>query len=293
MKVIIGMPAFNEGKKLEGIINEIRKFADEIIVCNDGSTDLTSSIANKMGAIVINHEKNLGYGAAIKSIFSKAKEMEADILVTFDADGQHRSQDIQSIIKPILDDSADIVIGSRFLNNKAEMPKYRKLGIKAITNIANISSKIKLTDAQSGFRAYNKKTLSEINLTESGMGISTEILIKSNKIKLRIKEVPIKILYEGKTSTHNPISHGISVILSTIKFVSTEHPISFYGIPGLILLIMGLFFVGWTIQYFTEFGVFHPILALLAIGLTLFGLMCVLTSIMLFSLILVIREEKN
>ena len=112
-------------------------------------------------------------------------------------------------------------------------------------------------------------------------------------MKLRIKEVPIKILYEGKTSTHNPISHGIAVILSTTKFVSTEHPLSFYGIPGLILLAMGLFFVGWTIQYFTEYGVFHPIFALLAIGLTLFGLMCVLTSVMLFSLILVIREKRN
>ena len=293
MKIVIGLPAFNEEEKLENIINKIRNFADEIIICNDGSTDSTGSIANKMGAIVINHEKNLGYGAAIKSIFSKAKEIEADILVTFDADGQHRSQDIQSVIKPILDDIADIVIGSRFLNNEEEMPKYRKLGIKVITNFANISSEIKLTDSQSGFRSYNKKTLSEIHLTESGMGVSTEILIKSNKMKLRIKEVPIKILYEGKTSTHNPISHGIAVILSTTKFVSTEHPLSFYGIPGLILLAMGLFFVGWTIQYFTEYGVFHPIFALLAIGLTLFGLMCVLTSVMLFSLILVIREKRN
>lgn len=293
MKIVIGIPAFNEGKKLEEIIKEIKKFADEIIVCNDGSTDSTGSIANKMGALVINHKKNLGYGAAIKSIFSKAKEIEADILVTFDGDGQHRSQDIQSVIKPILDNSADIVIGSRFLDNEVEMPKYRKLGIKTITNIANICSEIKLTDSQSGFRAYNKKTLSEIHLIESGMGVSTEILIKANKKKLRIKEVPIKILYQGKTSTHNPISHGISVILSTVKFVSIEHPISFYGIPGLILLIVGLVFVSWTIQYFTELGVFHPILALIAIGLTLVGLTCMLTSIILFSLVYIIREERD
>lgn len=293
MKVVLGMPAFNEEEKLEGIINEIKKFVDNIIVCNDGSTDSTGSIANKMGTVVINHKKNLGYGTAIKSIFSKAKEMEADILITFDADGQHRSQDIQSVIKPILDGDADIVVGSRFLDSEAEMPKYRKFGIKAITNIANISSEIKLTDSQSGFRAYNKKTLSEIQITESGMGVSTEILIKANKKKLRIKEVPIKILYQGKTSTHNPISHGISVILSTVKFVSTEHPISFYGIPGLIILVIGLVFVGWTIQYFTELGIFHPILALVAIGLTLVGLTCILTSIILFSLVHIIREQKN
>jgi len=287
------MPAFNEGEKLEGIIDELKNLTENIIVCNDGSTDSTGSIAQKMGTVVINHEKNLGYGAAIKSILSKAREIEADILVTFDADGQHRSQDIQSVIQPILDGEADIVIGSRFLGNNVEIPKYRKLGIKTITSLANISSETKLSDSQSGFRAYNKKTLSEINPTEKGMGISTEILIKANKEKLRIKEVPIKILYQGKTSTHNPISHGISVILSTIKFVSTEHPISFYGIPGLILLGIGLIFVAWTIQYFTEEGVVHPILALGAIGLTLLGLMCVLTSIILFSLVHIIREQKD
>jgi len=287
------MPAFNEGKKMEVIINEIKDLSDNIIVCNDGSTDSTGSIARKMGTIVINHEKNLGYGAAIKSIFSKAREIEADILVTFDADGQHRSSDIQSVIQPILDGEADIVIGSRFLGNDVEMPKYRKLGVKTITSLANISSEIKLSDSQSGFRAYNKKTLSEIFPIEKGMGISTEILIKANKKKLRIKEVPIKILYQGKTSTHNPISHGISVILSTTKFVSTEHPISFYGIPGLVLLGIGLIFVAWTIQYFTEFDVFHPILALLAIGITLFGLLCVLTSIILFSLVYIVREQNS
>ena len=286
------MPAFNESDRIKEIINKIKNKSDNIIVCDDGSTDSTGTIAEKMGAIVINHEKNLGYGSAIKSIFLKAKEIEADVLITFDADGQHRIEDINAVIQPILDNKADIVIGSRFLENDVEMPKYRKFGVKTITSLTNISSEIKLSDSQSGFRAYNKKTLSEIFPTENGMGISTEIIIKANRKKLRIKEVPIKILYEGKTSTHNPVVHGISVILSTTKFISTEHPLSFYGIPGIILVIVGLFFTGWTIQYFTEFEIFQPVLALIAIGLTLVGLMCVLTSIILFSLVHVIRERK-
>ena len=286
------MPAFNESERIKEIINKIKNKSDNIIVCDDGSTDSTGTIAEKMGAIVINHEKNLGYGSAIKSIFLKAKEIEADVLITFDADGQHRIEDINAVIQPILDNKADIVIGSRFLENDVEMPKYRKFGVKTITSLTNISSEIKLSDSQSGFRGYNKKTLSEIFPTENGMGISTEIIIKANRKKLRIKEVPIKILYEGKTSTHNPILHGISVILSTTKFISTEHPLSFYGIPGIILLGVGLFFTGWTIQYFTEYEVFQPILALIAIGLTLVGLMCVLTAIILFSLVHVIRERK-
>jgi glycosyltransferase involved in cell wall biosynthesis len=286
------MPAFNESKRIKKIINEIKNKSDNIIVCNDGSTDSTGIIAEKMGAIVINHEKNLGYGSAIKSIFLKAKEIDADILITFDADGQHRIEDIDTVIQPILDNNADMVIGSRFLENDVKMPKYRKFGVKTITKLTNISSKIKLSDSQSGFRAYNKKILSEIVPTENGMGISTEIIIKANREKLRIKEVPITILYEGKTSTHNPIVHGISVILSTTKFISTEHPLAFYGIPGIFLVMVGLFFTGWTIQYYVEFEVFQPILALIAIGLTLVGLMCALTSIILFSLVHIIRERK-
>ena len=90
MKIIVGIPAFNEEKNIASIITKLNKIADSVVVCDDGSTDLTSDIAKKMGAIMINHEKNLGYGGAIRSIFLKAKEIDGDILVTFDADGQHR-----------------------------------------------------------------------------------------------------------------------------------------------------------------------------------------------------------
>lgn len=290
--MIIGIPAFNESKKIEEIITKLKNICDEIIVCNDGSTDSTGSLAEGMGAIVINHQKNLGYGAAINSIFSKAREMNPDILVTFDADGQHRTKDIHTVIQPIIDEEADIVVGSRFLSSDVKMPKYRKLGVKTITNLTNMYSEIKLSDSQSGFRAYNHKTLSEVFPTEKGMGISTEILIKANSKKLRIKEVPIKIMYEGKTSTHNPISHGFSVILSTIKFISTDHPLSFYGIPGLILLSIGVIFVVWVMQYYSEFGVFHPILLLIGIGFSLLGMMSLFTAIILFSIVHIVREKK-
>jgi len=248
LKVVIGMPAFNESKKIEEIIQKIKKKADYIIICNDGSTDSTGEIAKKMGVIVINHEKNLGYGSAIKSIFLKAKEIEADILITFDADGQHRVEDIQSVIQPIIDGDADIIIGSRFLKeHNTDMPKYRKIGIKTITNLTNLGSEIKLTDSQSGFRAYHKRVISHITPSENGMGVSTEILIKAKKEQFRIKEISIKVSYEGDTSTHDPISHGVSVVLSTIKFISIEHPLKFYGISGLGFLGIGLLIIIWMV----------------------------------------------
>ncbi len=121
MQVVIGIPAYNEEKNIAKIIVKLQNIANKIIVCNDGSTDLTSDISNKMGAIVINHPKNLGYGAAIKSLFSKARELNADVLITFDADGQHRIEDINKVLEPIEHNNADIVIGSRFLDKKIKL----------------------------------------------------------------------------------------------------------------------------------------------------------------------------
>jgi glycosyltransferase involved in cell wall biosynthesis len=293
MEVVIGIPAYNEEKNIASIILKLQKITDKILVCNDGSTDNTGEIAEKMGAIVINHPKNLGYGAGIRSIFLKAKELDADVLVTFDADGQHRVEDIQTVLEPVIKNEADIVIGSRFLNENKEVPRYRKAGIKTITSVANTAIESKITDSQSGFRAYGKKVLKDVIPSEYGMGVSTEILIRSSKMGFKIKEVPITILYEGDTSTHHPVSHGVSVILSTMKFISIEHPLKFYGIPGIVFLAIGLFFTVWTIQIFTETRQIWTNIALIGIGSIIVGTMLTMTSIMLYSLVNVVRERQS
>ena len=293
MKIIVGIPAFNEEKNIATIITKLADITDTIIVCNDGSSDLTLDIAKKMGVSVINHEKNLGYGAAIRSIFLKAREMNGDILVTFDADGQHRIEDIEHVIKPIIDQEADLVIGSRFLDeSEKEIPQYRKVGIKVITKITNSSIKEQLTDSQSGFRAYSKKVIAELNPSELGMGISTEILIKASSKKFRITEVPIKILYAGDTSTHNPVSHGSSVIFSTIKYTSIEHPLKFYGIPSMILFVIGMSFTYLSAEYYAEIGRLNTNLTIIAAGTILIAVVLLITSILLYSLVSVVREKN-
>ncbi len=292
-KVAIGLPAFNEEKNIAGIILQLKKKYELIIVCDDGSNDLTASISEKMGAIVVKHKKNLGYGAAIRSLFLKARELNCDILVTFDSDGQHRVSEIEDVINPIQNKGADIVIGSRFLGTiKGNIPGYRKLGIKAITNLVNSNTGKKITDSQSGFRAYNKTALEKIIPSETGMGVSTEILIKANKQKFKISEVPITIIYEGDTSSQNTLSHGTSVILSTMKFISIEHPLKFYGIPGIIFLAIGLFFIVWTLQEFTETRRIITNISLIAIGSTIFGMLLSMTSVLLYSLVNVVRERR-
>ena len=293
MKIIVGIPAFNEEKNIAVVITQLKKIVDKIIVCNDGSTDLTSKIAEELGVIVINHEKNLGYGAAIRSIFLKSKDLDGDILVTFDADGQHRVDDINKVINPIINGKSDLVIGSRFLDeSEKEVPQYRKVGIKVITKITNVTLKKQLTDSQSGFRAYSKKVLTELNPSDAGMGISTEILIKASSKNFRISEVPIKITYSGDTSTHNPISQGSSVIISTIKYTSIEHPLKFYGIPSLIFFIVGLSFTYAATQYYAEIGRLNTNLTIVAAGTVLIAVVLLITGILLYSLVSVVREKR-
>ena len=294
MKIIIGIPAFNEEKNIASIITKLMGITDTVIVCNDGSSDLTSKIAEKMGAVVINHEKNLGYGGAIRSIFFKAKEMDGDILVTFDADGQHRVEDIKTVIEPVINQEADLVIGSRFLDeSEKEVPQYRKVGIKVITKITNASIKKQLTDSQSGFRAYSKQVINELNPSELGMGISTEILINASSKNFKILEVPIKIIYSGDTSTHNPITHGSSVIISTIKYTSLQRPLTFYGIPSIIFLIIGSAFSYLAIQYYVEIGRLNTNLTTIGASTVLIGVVLLITAILLFSLVSVVRENSN
>ena len=291
MKITIGIPAYNEEKNIASIITKLKNITDSIIVCDDGSSDMTSEISKNLGAVVISHKKNMGYGAAIRTIFQKSVELDSDILVTFDADGQHRIDDVNKILQPLKNNEADIVIGSRFLDNESKVPNYRKIGIKVITQVTNASLKKKLTDSQSGFRAYNKQALTQISPSEMGMGISTEILIKASNKGLRIAEIPITILYHDDASTHNPVSHGTSVLVSTIKFTSIEHPLKFYGIPSIIFLIIGSAFTYSAIQYYVEIGRLNTNLTVIGAGAILIGLVLLISAILLYSIVSVVREK--
>ena len=290
--LIIGIPAYNEEKNIASMILKLKESADKIIVCNDGSTDLTGKISEELNVITIHHKENLGYGAAIRSIFLKAKELDGDILVTFDADGQHMIADIKNVISPIEKKQSDVVIGSRFLTKSNSVPQYRKLGINIITKVTNSTLNEKLTDAQSGFRAYSKNVLRKIIPTDTGMGVSTELLIKSSSLGFRISEVPITVSYEGETSTHNPVSHGVDVLLSTIKYTALERPLKFYGIPAMVFLVIGFSFTFLSIQFYADVGRLSTNLTLISAGTVLIGVILAVTAILLFSLTSIVKEKK-
>ena len=246
--VVAGIPAYNEEKTIARVVLGAQKHAHVVVVCDDGSSDLTAEIAERLGAVVVRHERNLGYGAALKSLFKCAKALKADVLVTFDSDGQHDPEQIPLLVKPIDEGMAEVVLGSRFLdkNGTAEMPKYRQIGVKVITKLVNGSGKNGFSDAQSGFRAYSKIALERLSLSENGMGASVELLREISKNDLRVCEVPISCKYAAivgvETSSENAVTHGVGLIMSIIKMVVEDRPLPYLGIPGVISLVVGAFF---------------------------------------------------
>jgi len=285
MLKIVAIPAYNEEKFIKNIVERSLKSVDKVIVCDDGSSDLTSSEAEKGGAIIIKHEKNKGKGATLKSLFNLAKKMNVDVMVTIDGDGQFLPTEIPKIIEPILNNDVDLVIGNRF-NKKSKMPQYRKFGNEMLDRIANLASNLPFKDTQSGFRAYSKKAVETIQFSVNGFGADAEILIDASKKNLKITERNVSVIYDTgeRTSTKNPVSHTTSVISSLMELIAIQHPLKYLGIPGFVLIIIGIFFSIVAIAYFNETRIFPLAESLIALGGLTIGTILVLAAGILFSI---------
>ena len=286
-RILVCIPAYNEAHTVAEIINKARKYASEVIVYDDGSIDNTYEEAERAGAAVIRSPTNKGYGIAIKSLFQVAREKNADVMITLDSDGQHNPDNIPSLVEPILTGGSDIVIGSRYLTNKdrEKVPKYRSLGIRTITKLTQSASYSNITDAQSGFRAYSKNALSKINLFEEGMAVSVEILLRAKEKNLLIKQVPIRITYDlENTSTHNTIAHGIIVLYTVVQYISLRHPLAFYGIPGIALLIVAAVFIKNALELFSKSGYVSTNMILISVGMAVVGVVLLATGAIIYTL---------
>jgi glycosyltransferase involved in cell wall biosynthesis len=216
-KVVAIIPSLNTASTIREVVSEAKKHVHQVIVIDDGSHDSTAELARVAGALVKSHLTNKGYGEAIKSCFKVAGESDADVLVVLDGDGQHRPEEISYLVNPILLGDADLTIGSRFLNDGVRVPRYRRFGINVITSLFNFGSKTKVTDAQSGFRAYHRRIFDTLRLSERGMSVSIETLEKARRKGAVIKEVPISCWYASSTLNLSVVNHGLSVALSVIR----------------------------------------------------------------------------
>jgi len=196
MKITCVIPAYNEAKQIASVINKLKTYVAEIIVVDDHSRDNTYSEAEKAGAIVVRHVINRGQGAALRTGTQLALNRGADIIIHFDADDQFQATDIPAILVPLLNNSADAVLGSRFMGTESNLPKAKKLIIMPLARFINrLFFNIRLTDPQSGFRALNRQSALKLKIENDGMAHCSEIIYRLFKNKDRVVEVPITVIY--------------------------------------------------------------------------------------------------
>lgn len=222
MKILIVVPAFNEGQSIAAVIKDLRRTGyRNILVVDDGSSDETGEIANKVGVTVLRHELNRGLGAALGTGFGYCHNIKADILVTFDADSQHKATDIARLIDPIERGEADVVIGSRLLDARG-MPLDRRI-INWVANVITyVFYGVLTTDSQSGLRAFSRKAIEKIEIKTDRMEVSSEFFKEIKKNHLRFQEIPIKPIYteysrRGGQSNLNSLAVTFKMVLRLFR----------------------------------------------------------------------------
>ena len=297
-RIIAGMPMYNEEETIGSVVTRALRYVDQVICIDDGSSDASARIAEACGATVIRHRVNRGYGGALKTLFLRATEMDADALVLLDSDGQHETSDIPKLLQPILDGKADFAIGSRFIDGGGgtDMPAYRRLGIKVITAASNLSSDLGIKDTQSGFRAFSRTALERLRFDSEGMELSLEMLEDAHEKQLRVLEVPTVIRYDvPKGSNFTAVSHGFTVMTWAVLSLSQKKPLLVLGLPGFGLLATGAAMgtraaQDFTLQLDNIIGAGFSAVWIGLLGLSLMATGLVLQSAQRFLRLLLVRE---
>ena len=221
-RVIAGIPAFNEGLSICEVVLATRHHVDEVVVIDDGSSDNTARLASGAGATVIRHPHNRGKAAAIMTAFNAALERHADILVLLDGDGQHNPDEIPSLLEPIREGRADVVVGSRFLDIRNPIPFYRTIGQRVLNVATHAGSGLRCSDSQCGFRALNRRAFSSIRLHETflhGLAVESEMQFAMADHGLRLAEVPIYVRYDD-AARRSPVKHGFGVLYRVLAITA-------------------------------------------------------------------------
>lgn len=224
------IPILNEATTIQGVVENVRRHVDHVVVVDDGSSDESAELAHATGATVLLHDRNLGKGAALQTALRWAKEQhELDHLVLIDGDGQHDPADIQRMIQALREAKLDILVGSRFLGTN-NAPLYRLFGLHVLSASAALGSGVRLTDSQSGYRVLSRRAIDTLQLTQQRFAVESEMQFEAAKRRLQMGEVPISIRYEAP-ARRSPVVHGVSVLLSTIGMTARRRP---WRLPRLV-----------------------------------------------------------
>ena len=278
------IPAYDNGPAIGAVVAEAALHVDAVIVCDDGSSDGTAARAQESGATVLRHGKNRGKGAALRTLFEKARQMGADRACTIDGDGQFDPSEIPRLLGAQKDSGSDIVVGYRF-DDQTEMPRYRRLGNRFFDKMTNMAVDVSVRDTQSGFRVYSKRALEQISFKSDGFAADSEIIIDAARKGLSMSEQKITVTYGGGAiHSQNPVSHGYGIFSTLLEHVVIRHPLKLLGIPGLVLFVLGIGYSAVVISIFNDIGYFSVPSTLVALGALVCGLILLFMSVVLYAI---------
>lgn len=280
-KIIAAIPCYNEERFIGSVVLKAKRFVDQVIVIDDGSTDGTAMIAEAAGALVIRHEVNKGKGMAMNTAFQWAKESGVQAMVMLDGDGQHEPAHIPPVLKPVLAGKADVAVGSRFLSAKSDIPGYRTIGQRILTLVTNLGSRVKLSDTQTGFKAFSRKSIETLSFRQKGVGdVESELqfLIKEND--LSVAEVPITASYDEKAK-RSPLAQGMRNMNALLNMIAERRPLIFFGLSGFALTVIGLAVGARVLITWTTSGGIATGTALISVLLLIVGVFSMFTSLIL------------
>jgi glycosyltransferase involved in cell wall biosynthesis len=280
--IVLIIPAFNEERFIGSVVLKALKQVENVIVVDDGSTDATAEIAASAGALVVKHECNQGKGAALNTGFQVARSLAPDAVVLIDGDGQHLPEEMPRVLGPILQGQADIVVGSRYLDDHSAVPRHRVLGHWGFNLITQLASGVPASDSQSGYRAFSHQAVEQITFSSRGFSVECEMQFLAHELGLIFSEVPITIRYQDKPK-RNVFTHGLLVLNGLLRLISQHRPLFFFGIAGLLLFLVGLMWGLVILERFTQTRQLATGPAVMCILFSMSGLVFVSTGITLHS----------
>lgn len=282
-KVAVVIPAYNEERFIGSVVLKTLRFPVTVIVVDDGSSDDTALIAQAAGATVVRQPQNKGKGAAINAGLRKAREANPEAIVLIDGDGQHLPEQLPQIVRPVLEGTADVVVGSRYLDKTSDVPWQRILGHRFFNLATRLASGVAVSDLQSGYRAFSPQAFNHELFHSKGFAVEAEMQFWAHENRLRVAEVPITIRYADKPK-RPVVEQGLRVLNGVLKLAGQYRPLLFFSIPGGIMLIGGIAWGLWVVDRYEKIHQLATGFAMLSVLLSIFGLIMMSTGFTLHSI---------
>jgi glycosyltransferase involved in cell wall biosynthesis len=280
--VVVVIPAYNEERFIGSVVLKILKFPVTVIVVDDGSTDDTAAIALAAGATVIRHPNNRGKAQALNSGFTAGRKQQPAVIVMIDGDGQHLPEQMETLVRPVLEDRADIVIGSRYLRKPEGVPSHRVVGHWFFNQVTRLSSGVNASDSQSGYRAFSPKAYNAELFHSSNFTVESEMQFIAHEHGLRVLDVPITILYTDKPK-RSPWQQGLGVLNGILRLTGMYRPLLFFGGTGFVVMLLGLGLGIYVVDIYSRIKDLAVGYAILSVLLTIVGMLGVTTGVILHS----------